>query len=218
MSKQPPNRVLWTLVVDEIKLRQSYEFNKSIYKVDGFVDYGGIVKEGAGQLADHALLFMFVPMSEGWVQPIASFATKGAAPGRVLAELVLETVGQLHKYGATVIAVAGEHRINFSHYKVLFETEKTTHLKIVPKLTAAHVQPSYLQKMNVRLATQLFSRSIAIGLKIHREAGVVELQDCSGTEAFTKIMNDLFDALNAKHPQEGIRRGSPRIQASDIHF
>ncbi|KAL1417158.1 hypothetical protein MTO96_000641 [Rhipicephalus appendiculatus] len=104
MSKQPQNRALGTLVVDEIKLRQCYEFNKSTYKVDGFVDYGGIVKEGTGQLADHAL----VPMFEGWVQPIASFATKGAAPGRVLAELVLEAVVQLHKYAATVIAVVSD--------------------------------------------------------------------------------------------------------------
>ncbi|KAH7954895.1 hypothetical protein HPB49_022591 [Dermacentor silvarum] len=55
-----------------------------------------------------------------------------------------------HEYGQ-----AGEHRINFSHYKVLFETEKTKHLKVVPKLTEAHVQPSNLQKMNVRLATQV---------------------------------------------------------------
>ncbi|KAH7953079.1 hypothetical protein HPB49_004268 [Dermacentor silvarum] len=171
MSKQPPNTALGTLVVDEIKLRQSYEFNKSTYNVDGFVDYGGVVKEGTGQLVDRALVFMFVPMFEGWVQPIASFATKGAAPGRVLAELVLEAVVQLHKYGATVIAVvsdgvgnnksmwqqfgAGEHRINFSHYKVLFETEKTKHLKVVPKLTEAHTQPSNLQKMNVRLATHV---------------------------------------------------------------
>lgn len=107
MSKQPPNRASETLV-DEIKLRQSYEFNKSTYKVDGFVDYGGIAKEGTGQLADHALVFMFMPMFEGWVQPIASFATKCAAPGRVLAELVLEAIVQLHKYGATVIAVVSD--------------------------------------------------------------------------------------------------------------
>lgn len=47
---------------------------------------------------------MFVPQ----VQPIAKFATKGAAPGKSLAELVLEAVLQLHKYGPTVIAVIGD--------------------------------------------------------------------------------------------------------------
>lgn len=54
---------------------------------------------------------------------------------------------------------AGEHQINFSNYKVLFETEKAQHLKVVPKLTEARVQPSNLQKMNVRLATQVCSYS-----------------------------------------------------------
>lgn len=42
----------------------------------------------------------------------------------------------------------------------------------------------------------------------------MELQDCSVTEAFVKIMNDPLDALEAKHPQEVTRRGSPKMQAS----
>lgn len=247
MHNKAQHLTLGTLILDEIKLKQMFDFNKSTYKVDGFVDYGGVTEEGTKQLADHALVFMFVPLFEGWVQPIASFATKGAAPGRVLAELVLEAVVQLHKYGATAVAVvsdgagnnksmwhqfgvsggmvstrhkiphpclpdgkylhficdvphaikcvrnhllkhrygqvctfvctremnflffcakkqilifyrafqAGEHQINFGHYKVLFDVEKEKHLKVVPKLKEAHVQPNNLQKMNVRLATQV---------------------------------------------------------------
>lgn len=108
---------------------------------------------------------------------------------------------------------AGAHCINFHHYKILFETEREKHLKAAHKLTAAHVQPNNLQRMNVRLATQLFSRSTAIGLKAYREQGVQELQDSCGTEAFTRMTNDLFDALNARHPVEGIRKDSPKIQA-----
>ncbi|KAL1486104.1 hypothetical protein MTO96_047101 [Rhipicephalus appendiculatus] len=131
MSKQPPNRALGTLVVDEMKLRQCYEFNKSTYKVDGFVDYGGILKEGTGQLADNALVFIFVPMFEGWVQPIASFATKVAAPGRVLAELVLEAVVQLHKYAATVFAMvsdgAGNNKSMWQRFGVSGAISNTRH-------------------------------------------------------------------------------------------
>ncbi|XP_075732489.1 uncharacterized protein LOC119161655 [Rhipicephalus microplus] len=66
--------------------------------------------------------------------------------------------------------------------------------------------------MSVRLAAQLFSRSTAIGLKMYREEGVEGLEDSVGTEAFTRIFNDVFDALNAEHPAEGIRKGSPEIQ------
>lgn len=65
-------------------------------------------KKGTNQLADHALVFMLVPLLESWVQPTATFATKGAAPGKILAVLVLEAVLQLHKYGATVIAVISD--------------------------------------------------------------------------------------------------------------
>ncbi|KAH7953129.1 hypothetical protein HPB49_004988 [Dermacentor silvarum] len=60
--------------------------------MDGFIDYGEVMAPDANHLADHALVLMFVPLFEGWVQPIASFATKGAAPGKVLAELVMSGI------------------------------------------------------------------------------------------------------------------------------
>lgn len=99
---------LGSLTLDEIKLRQAYDFNKCSYKMDGFVDYGGVRNEGTNQLADHALVLMFVPLFESWVQPIAAFATKGAAPGKILAELVLEAVVRLHKHNATVISIVSD--------------------------------------------------------------------------------------------------------------
>ncbi|KAH8040202.1 hypothetical protein HPB51_009750 [Rhipicephalus microplus] len=105
---------------------------------------------------------------------------------------------------------AGDNCINFKHYQIPYETEKKNHLRVVPKLTIAHVEPSNLLKMSVRLAAQLFSRSTAIGLKMYREEGVEGLEDSAGTEAFTRIFN-VFDALNAKHPAEGIHKGSPKI-------
>ncbi|KAH7949436.1 hypothetical protein HPB49_009858 [Dermacentor silvarum] len=49
----------------------------------------------------------------------------------------------------------GDHQINFGHYVTLFDTEKDKHLRVVPKLTRAHVAPDNLQKMSVRLATQI---------------------------------------------------------------
>ncbi|KAH8029566.1 hypothetical protein HPB51_001291 [Rhipicephalus microplus] len=107
---------------------------------------------------------------------------------------------------------AGENRIDFSHYQLLYETEKKKHLKVAHKLTEAHVQPTNFQKMNVRLAVQLFSRSTAIGLRVYREEGTDGFQDTAETEAFTQMINDVFDSLNAKLPKEGIRANSPKIQ------
>ncbi|XP_077513310.1 uncharacterized protein LOC144124488 [Amblyomma americanum] len=88
---------------------------------------------------------------------------------------------------------AGDYSIDFSHYQLRFETERKNHLNR-SSINCAHVQPTNLQRMNVRrLAVQLFSRSTAIGLQVYR------------AEAFTRRMNDLFDALNRKHPAEGIQ-------------
>lgn len=39
--------------------------------------------------------------------------------------------------------------------KLYQQTEKKEQLKVVPKLTASHVDPGKLEKMNVRLATQV---------------------------------------------------------------
>ncbi|XP_075739578.1 uncharacterized protein LOC119175690 isoform X2 [Rhipicephalus microplus] len=107
---------------------------------------------------------------------------------------------------------ARDHKINFGHYVTLFDTEKDKHLRVVPKLTRAHVAPDNLQKMSVRLATQLFSRSTAVGIKLYREAKVPGMEDSEGTETFTRMVNDLFDALNIKLPSRGVRRHSKEIQ------
>ncbi|KAH8008928.1 hypothetical protein HPB51_007593 [Rhipicephalus microplus] len=95
-----------TLVLDEMKVREMVAFNKSTYKVDGFVDYGD--GHDSETTADHTSVLMFVPLFHSWVQPIASFATRHAAPGRVLARLVLEAILQLYKHNATVVAVISD--------------------------------------------------------------------------------------------------------------
>ncbi|KAH7949401.1 hypothetical protein HPB49_009323 [Dermacentor silvarum] len=56
---------------------------------------------------------------------------------------------------SSVASKDGDHQINFGHYVTLFDTEKNKHLRVVPKLTRAHVAPDNLQKMSVRLATQI---------------------------------------------------------------
>lgn len=96
-----------TLTLDEMKICQAVAFNKTTYKVDGFVNYGE--NEGSAIPADHALVRLFVPLfhSVSWAQPIASFCWQWASPGRVLARLVLEAIVQLHKQNTIALAVDG---------------------------------------------------------------------------------------------------------------
>lgn len=63
--------------------------------------------------------------------------------------------------------------------------------------------------------SQLFSRSVALGLRFYREQREPGFEDTEGTERFTALMNELFDVLNAKIPVEGIRKGSPKIEVRE---
>ncbi|KAH6932517.1 hypothetical protein HPB50_006816 [Hyalomma asiaticum] len=56
------------------------------------------------------------------------------------------------------------------------------------------------------------TRSVAIGFKVYRELNVPGFYDTAGTEKVTSLLNNLFDILNAKIPQAGIRKGSPKIK------
>ncbi|KAH7957743.1 hypothetical protein HPB52_022540 [Rhipicephalus sanguineus] len=105
---------------------------------------------------------------------------------------------------------AGNCEVAYDHYRLLYKAEENQQLRIVPKLTQAHIEPDCLRKMNVRLAAQLFSRGTAIGLEFYRNQGLPGLENSEGTEVFTKELNDLFDVLNAKLPKEGIRPGSSK--------
>ncbi|KAM7302656.1 hypothetical protein ISCGN_018164 [Ixodes scapularis] len=105
----------------------------------------------------------------------------------------------------------GEHKIDFKHYKLLYEADGGHQVRAVPKLTKEHVDPDNLRKMNVKLAVQLFSRTTALGLSMHSRLKYPGLEDCAGTTYFTALVNDLFDALNAKLPVRGVKEGSEKI-------
>lgn len=53
-----------------------------------------------------------------------------------------------------------------------------------------------------------------MGLKVHRQLKVPGFRDSAGAEAFTKLLNAVFDILNAEVPEAAIRRGSPRIKVN----
>jgi len=46
---------------------------------------------------------------------------------------------------------------------------------------------------------------MAIGLKFYRDQQSIDLKDSLETENFTLLMNDMFNAMNRKFPEESIR-------------
>lgn len=129
MTGKPDHHTYGTIIIDEVKLTEMTEFNRASFKFAGFVTYGDIATADSNKIADHALVIVFNPMFESWVQPIATYARKGATPGWVLAKMVLNSVLELHKHGARVMAVITDGAGN--------KSSMWTHLGIRGKLTGA---------------------------------------------------------------------------------
>lgn len=101
--------------------------------------------------------------------------------------------------------------INFNYYHQLFITDDNEckgGKKVVPKLSPSHIDPKFYQKMNVKLAVQLFSRSVARGLNFYREKGHPQFKNSEETEKFTLDLNNIFDCLNSKLPLVGLRKNT----------
>ena len=95
--------------------------------------------------------------------------------------------------------------IDFKFYKQLFQIDTSWELgvmRVCNKLTSAHVglHPSTFQCLNVRLAFQLFSRSIVHGIKFYQEIRLDGFEESKPTEDFTRALNSLADILNSSTP------------------
>jgi hypothetical protein len=55
---------------------------------------------------------------------------------------------------------------------------------------------------------KVLNKSMSDCLKLYQSHYVPGLEHCDATIKFTMIMNNMFDALNAKCPFEGVRPGS----------
>ena len=98
------NKAVGVLIFDEVKLREEVAFNSNGLKVNGFVDFGDITPEQyKSTLANHALVFMFVPLLHSWIQPVAIYASRNATPGELIVKILLQVIIQLERTGAKII-------------------------------------------------------------------------------------------------------------------
>jgi hypothetical protein len=67
------------------------------------------------------------------------------------------------------------------------------------KITDNHIQPGPFQKMNCKLALQIFSNSVSSVLKTCISTGQITSPTAAATADFIKEMNNLFDVLNSKN-------------------
>ncbi|XP_053966490.1 uncharacterized protein LOC128868431 isoform X1 [Anastrepha ludens] len=100
--------------------------------------------------------------------------------------------------------------VSFKLIKKLYAIDQVTpNLNLFPKLTFAHINPYGVDKMNVTLATQLLSHSVAVGIEKainHKLFGTdphpSALKCVKATQNFIQRMNDLFDEFNHRSQYE----------------
>lgn len=103
LENLPPEKRWGTLIWDEMKIKRDVSWNKSLLEWRGRVDFGdGIMTPIPDGIADHVLVLMFRPYTGRWIQPIACFASKGAASGEILHEIVSQAIITLFNNNAIV--------------------------------------------------------------------------------------------------------------------
>lgn len=101
------------------------------------------------------------------------------------------------------------------HIRVAHKEEKSaTTLKVMPKITASHVNPNNFEKVKVTLAFHLFSGEILRGLFFYKNEITSRWSDTAPTQAFILLMVKLIEAMTQRIPPQGLKPGSS--QEKDI--
>lgn len=89
--------------------------------------------------------------------------------------------------------------ISFKYIENLHEVQEEEGLKLCNKVTGAHVNFQN-KKMNVRLAAQVLSSSVADAIDFLRQSGNSNFFGSEATVEFPRIIDGLFDVMNSRSP------------------
>lgn len=114
-----------------------------------------------------------------------------------MVKLIRNTLGDFK-----VVLNSLKQLVKWQHIVDLYNLQKQEGLHLGNKLKSAHIQYNK-QKMKVRFATQVFSKSVVKALEVCKEhLCLPQFQDCSATIEFLSIFNDLFDIFNSKYMRQ----------------
>ena len=98
------------------------------------------------------------------------------------------------------VFIDGEGKlVQWNFIQKLHEQQTLQGLKFANKLSSNHINIRR-HKMNVRLAAQTFSSSVADAIQFLMESGHPEFKNAEATIFFIRTIDRLFDLLNAKYP------------------
>lgn len=110
-----------------------------------------------------------------------------------------------------------DEEINWKYVKRLAELQEDLGLHLANRLTKKHIQFRN-SIMNVKLATQLLSRSVSTALEFCRqELKLSEFKFSEATEKFIMILNNAFDVFNSRNFKAyGLKRPLSKENKDDV--
>ena len=104
--------------------------------------------------------------------------------------------GALHALGQIETCVG---KAKWEDIVLLHELQTSEGLRAANKLTTKHIR-FQKNKMNVKLAAQTMSASVAAALRFASQMGCDGLGDCAGTANFVSVIDHMFDIFNSRTP------------------
>lgn len=86
--------------------------------------------------------------------------------------------------------------ICWKYIKDFYEHDKNYPVRAAPKLTKSHIHPNNFEKMKVKYAFQVFSHTVATGLRLFLRFGAIPATGLATAE-FVDLVDKLFDILNS---------------------
>lgn len=111
----------------------------------------------------------------------------------------------------------GTKNVKWEYFQQIFAADKAHgELRLLPKITREHVDPTKIKKMRVKHAVQVLSHSMAVATDNLVARGDLP-QECANVIPFLILIDKLFDSLNAssfsvphgKKYRAAVKRNSP---------
>lgn len=89
------------------------------------------------------------------------------------------------------------------YVEAMYNIDKTRQFRLAPKLSDEHLFPNKFQKINVKLASEIFSHSVAVAMHIYMEFEQISTKG-KATANFIDNMSKLFTILNSHNLEDDV--------------
>ncbi|RVE41218.1 hypothetical protein evm_014131, partial [Chilo suppressalis] len=139
---------------------------------------------------------LFLRKNKEWRHEIFRVCGKNIIPLYDTPHLIKGLRNNLITKDLTYTSNDAKKRIKWEYYQMVYAADKSLgELRLLHKITEEHIVPEKINKMRVKLATQLFSHSVAVVTEHLTTRGDLP-EECKHLIDLTILINNLFDSLN----------------------